>query len=491
MASKPSKKPTVAIAQRPGQNLLLIQTISDLLTRSGQRGKLGKQFGDKRDLYNVLGYTKTPTIHDYWNYFLREDICKRIVVAPATATWRCAPEIRDSENPDRETEFEKAWDELAKTLNVWSYFSRADKLAGIGYFGVMLLGLRGKLDAEVKPGTLKFKNGGRLLYLSTFSQRHASVAEYEESTISPRFGRPLYYEIDVSGDLNGVTRQKPTQRQSAKLNQSTVHWTRVLHFADGLLEDEVYGTPRLEAVFNRMYDLQKVVGGSGEMYWRGAYGGFALEAAENVASTFAGSGAIDEATVDEFAHGMRRWIDLEGYTMQRIEGQDVKPKEVFDTIISLVASATGIPQRILLGSERGELASSQDETNWKDLIEERREEYAEPLIRDFINRLILWGILPEPTDGNYEIDWPSLYTTSEKDESEIFRNYAEGISKIAPGGQAELIVTPKEIRTKFLKLEADPDESLEIDPLQTVGAEPQPPDDAGGPPPTAATDDQT
>ena len=469
MSKQPAKPKVVPIGNRGDQILLMIQAMADVLKRRGDfNGRLGRQYGDKRDLYNVLGYTRTPSVDDYWQYFLREDIAKRIISAPVTAIWRQPPEICETDNPDRETEFEKAWDTLVKTTNVWNRFARADRLAGVGHYGIMILGVKGSLNTEVKPGTLSAKKGGKLLFLSTYSQRHANVDEYEESTSSDRFGKPLFYKVDIRGDMmNAAERFKATKR-SANEDLQSVHWSRVLHFAEGLLEDEVHGTPRLEPVFNRLYDVQKIAGGSAEMYWRGAWGGFALETTKDAISGAALSGSIDKDIVDDYAHGMRRWLDLEGYTMKQIQGQDVKPKEVFEVLISLISSATSIPQRILLGSERGQLASVQDETNWKDFIEGRREDYAEPLVREFIDRLLGWGILPEPKRGDYDLEWPSLYTLTEKEKSEVFKNYADGISKVAPGGQVELIATPKEIRTQFLEFDADPEPGLEIDPATVI-----------------------
>ena len=467
MKNKRQPKPAANVKQFPGGQYTLAQmqvmanTVVEQLKRRGALGRLGKQFGDKRDLYNVLGYQPKITLDDYWNYFLREDIAKRIVAAPAKAVWRKPPAIHETDDPSRSTAFEKAWDALVQKHQVWSYFARTDKLSGIGNYGVMLMGLPGNLDEEVRAGR---GAGQKLLFLSSYSQRNARITDYDTNSQSPRFGRPLYYEIDIGGDLSGGDgRLSKFSRSLTSTQSQKVHYSRVLHFADELLEDETNGTPRLEAVFNRLYDLQKVVGGSAEGYWRGAYGGFSLETAKDAISASAAAGEVDPDMVDEWAHGMRRWIDLEGYSIKQIEGQDFKPKEVFEVIIACISSATGIPQRILLGSERGELASGQDETNWKDYVEERRHDFAEPLIRQFIDNFMLWGILPWV--GKYMVNWPSLYSKTDKEKSEEFKNYADGINKLAPGGQTELIATPKEIRTKWLDLEAEPEESLSIEPM--------------------------
>lgn len=480
MARKPSASSKAAAANAKvvanGLVFQMASTIAETMKRRGLgSGRLGKQYGDKRDLYNVLGYVRNPTVEDYWQMFLRQDIAKRIVKAPANATWRCPPMIQETDNPDRETAFEQAWDAVEKQLKVWSYFARADRLAGIGYYGVLLIGAPG----ELKTPVTQLKAAKDLLFLSAFSQRTARVKEFVTDTTDQRFGRPLNYEINLEGDMaSDAQRAAAVKKRSVlKTNDQVVDASRCMHFAEDLTEDEVHGTPRLEACFNRLFDVEKVAGGSAEMYWRGAYGGFALEVADDATSAFAGAGEIDQDVVDEFAHGMRRWIDLEGYKLHQIQGQDVSPAQVFQVLIQLISAATGQPQRILLGSERGELSSSQDETNWNKLIEDRQKEYATPIVREFIDRLIVWGVIPAPKAGDYEVVWPDLFAPTAKEKAEVFKSFAEGIAAVCPPGAPELVITPAEVRTRFLDLEATPEADMVIPAMDAPTAQAPPPVD--------------
>ena len=436
----------------------MMQTvIVDQLKRRGQLGRRGKQYGDKRDLYNVLGYIFNPLVEDYWQLFLRQDLAKRIVKAAPIATWRNPPVIQETANPTRETEFEKAVDTLIKRINLWSYFKRVDVLAGIGYYGVLLLGVnRGNLETQIQSGA--FRSPADLLFLSAFSQRHAQVKNYDDNPNSPNYGKPLSYTINMTGDIASQFGRTATAayRPAVSHPDQIVHASRVMHWAEDLTEDEVNGTPRLEPVLNRLFDIEKVAGGSAEMYWRGAYGGFALEVAEGATSAFAGAGEIDPNVVDEWAHGMRRWIDLEGYKLKEIQGRDVKPAEVFQVLVQLVSACTNIPQRILFGSERGSLASTEDEQHWNDFIVDRRTEYATPKVREFVDRMISWGVLPAPGD-RYEVVWPDVASPNEKDRAATFRDWALGIQAVSPAGAPDLVISPSEVRTKFLGLPATPE----------------------------------
>lgn len=104
--------------------------------------------------------------------------------------------------------------------------------------------------------------------------------------------------------------------------------------------------------------------------------------------------------------------------LKTLGGSVANPQGPFDVIMKLVSVASGIPLRILTGSERGELASSQDDGNWAGRIEERQIHYAEPVIlRPLVDRLISFGALPEPSDGEYEINWQSLSDPGERERA--------------------------------------------------------------------------
>lgn len=139
--------------------------------------------------------------------------------------------------------------------------------------------------------------------------------------------------------------------------------------------------------------------------------------------------------VDELNHGLRRFLQTRGMNVQDLGSEVVDPSGIFGIIIDMIAAATGIPQRILLGSERGELASSQDASNWAGRIADRRTNWAEPVIlRPLIQRLIDWGALPPPRNGEYFFRWQPLFEMSEIDKANIAQTWAS--ANQAMGGQA-------------------------------------------------------
>jgi hypothetical protein len=53
--------------------------------------------------------------------------------------------------------------------------------------------------------------------------------------------------------------------------------------------------------------------------------------------------------------------------------------------MALISAGTGIPQRVLMGSEQGKLAAKQDRANWDNRVTDRQTDFAGPLVlRPFV-----------------------------------------------------------------------------------------------------------
>lgn len=414
---------------------------NEIISRSFLADRLGKSYystsgsGAKRDLYKALGYILNPTFNDYYAKYKRGDIAKRIVDALPVATWRKKPFVNEPGSPGiNNTPFEKAWNDLVKRRNVWHYLSRIDKISGIGQFGVLFLGIGDGLLPEQPARKAK-----ELLYLRPYTQGAVTIEEWEENPKDPRFGQPKIYTIDIDSRIGSTSR-----------NVVRVHHSRIIHVADGLIDNDIYGSPRLEIVLNRLQDLDLLTGGSAEMFWRGAQPGYVFSAEPD--AQFGSQSLADlEDEIQDYLHDLRRYMRLQGIKVDALEQQVASPKDHVDVLLTVIAAAINIPKRILLGSERGELASSQDERAWLERIDERRVDQAEPMIlRPFIDRMIEFGILPQPVEP-YEVEWPPLVAMGQKEEVDIARVASEAIAKYAGTPGADMIVPVKVFLKKFLK----------------------------------------
>jgi hypothetical protein len=429
---------------------------SALSMRASVGARLGKSYPSassatfNRDIYEALGYNKTPSFNDYMAKYQRQDVARAIIDAPVRACWRKPPAVVETQEAD-ETLFEAAWDELCDRLGMWRLFARADRLAGIGTYAVLFLGFddSGNLETEVTGAK-------SLLYAAPYSQANAKIESYEDDTASPRYGKAASYKLNVKGAGGTSTTGK------------VVHWSRIVHVAEDMLEDEVEGQPKLQPVLNRLQDLDLVVGGSAEMFWRGAFPGYLFKADDG--ATFDGQTlAALEDELEEFMHDLKRYIRGQNIDVKALAQQIADPSSQASVFLDLISAATRIPKRILLGSERGELASSMDEKNWLDVVQARQREHCEPtIVRATVDRLIAAGVLQEPKRG-YSVVWPDLHVPGDKDRAEVGAVVAKALRDYVDANGAEMVVPPE----SFVRKLPFTDEEIEqiVAQLQEMGRE--------------------
>lgn len=401
----------------------LFAMASILASRANLASRLGMSFGEKRDIYEALGYPKSPGFDDYVACYKRQDVARAIIDAPVRACWRKKPRITESKEKD--TDFEKAWRSLVASKGIYHYLSRVDKMASIGCFAILFMGLDDGIDMGREA-----KSAKNLLYLMPYSQSNAIISTSETDKKNPRYGLPATYSLTMKAHTT-----------EGNLS-SSVHWSRVIHVAEDCLEDNVLGLPSLEPVLNRLIDLERVAGGSSEMFWRGAFPGYGFK---QDPGTSMGKQDLDDLKneIEDYMHKLQRYIRLRGISVENLAQQVSDPSNHVGILIDLIACAKRIPKRILMGSERGELASSQDERAWNDRIDERRREHCEPVIlRPFIDRLITVGVLPRPA-GGYAVEWPSLTITSAKENAEVAQQTSMALKNYVDAMGADQVVPPE------------------------------------------------
>jgi len=433
--SRNRRKPQTNAATKQDLN-----TMAGYLTeRIRLAGLAGKQFGGDRDLFQVLGYKRDLKPLDFLQMYYRNPIAQRVIDAFPAATWRGVPTITEDET-ELGTEFEKAIEDLVDKKRLWHYCERADKLSGLGRYSILILGVNDGSQMD-KP----LENANQLNWLMPVTEAYAEVSQWNDDPTDPRFGMPKLYNVTFGAEESSTQPQK----------MMNVHYTRVIHIAENTGQDDVYGIPRLEPVYNRIFDLQKVVGGSAEMFWLGARNGLAFEAESDAQLTPDDVDALED-DAQAYQHQLRRLLTSKGGKWRVLESQTPDPTGNYNVLISEVSGGKGIPQRILTGSEAGQLASSQDENNWLARINERRVNFVEPIIiRQTIDRLVSLGILPAPRTGSYLVTWPTFSGLSEVDQATIGEIKARALATYSNAIGADMIVPVEEFR-EILGLEPEP-----------------------------------
>lgn len=422
----------------------------------------------KRDIDAECGYPPEITIEDYRDMYDRFGIATRVVDLYPTESWMLGPEVFESEDMDDVTPFEQSWKDLAGQLRgqsfyegeegnpVWEYLQRVDQVSGIGTYGALLIGFDDvQTEADLqKPVEGLDKNGfnnspkpgsRKVLFLRAFDESLLQVVEYESDPTSRRFGMPKMYHITFNDPRDS------TDKTGVGLGSSTlvVHWTRVLHAADNLLSSECFGSPRQEPVFNHILDLKKLYGGSAEMYWKGAFPGLSIESHPQLG----GDVIIDKAAVreelDNYQNSLQRYLVMNGLSAKTIAPQVVDPTPQIKTYLEAICITLGVPMRIFLGSERGELSSSQDSKAWNNRLMGRQNGYITPrLISPFVDRLIFAGVLVPPTDG-YKVKWTDLNNLTDEQRATIAQKRVMSMAQYVSGG-VESIMSPLDFLTREL-----------------------------------------
>ena len=407
---------------------------------------LGYSHSGARDLYTVFGYPREISVNEIAALYRRDGIANRIVRSFPQATWREAPIFSDGQGSSHEegedfSAFSKSVNDLVEKFKVLHYLERADRLSGMTQYSILVLGFK---DGQ-KDLTQPLRKGNvKLTYIQPYSQLRAQIASWDTDPASERFGKPLIYNVS----------QESIVASNAPSKSFKVHWTRVIHIAEFCEEDDIMGTPRLQPIYNSLLDLQKVVGGSAETFWLCANRGIQFSMDEN---STADDGVLEKVKeqAEELANSQRRYMVTQGVTANVLGAESPDPGPNAEKLLDIIAGASGIPKRILIGSERGELSSAQDENNWSQRIKERRRNYGLPmLLKPFIEMMIATGNVSAP-QGKYTIEWDDSEALGPAIEADINLKKIQMIQGYVNSPGAEYILPPQTFAADYLG--ADPE----------------------------------
>lgn len=380
----------------------------------------------QRDLYKTFGYATDPSFEMRLAKYLRQDLAARVVDAPAAALWTNPPQVTSTDEA-----WNTSWNDLVARHDLWAILERLDKLAGIGRYAIMIIGFNDgqPLDKPIDKRRLA-NNVEKILYLQPYSEQSARIETYNQNTKSENFNKPETYIIQP--DLEKALGFDKTARdKKSSLGSFRVHASRVLHIAENTLENDVFGSPRLERVYNLLDDLLKVVGGSAETYWLTSNRGMHVDIDKDM-NIDPQDGKDLSAEIDEYANGLRRFIRTRGVKVNNLGGDVSDPKPTYGVLIASLSGATGIPQRILIGSEAGQLASAQDRANWADRIDERRAGFANPMVlHKLIKLLTAARYLQAKRETAITIAWPTAFKLSPLEAAQTSAQHARSATNFA------------------------------------------------------------
>jgi hypothetical protein len=439
-------------------NMLLNEAVGRQLTTNlnfNRADFLKGLLDPRRDIDDECGFPKDPVrLEVYQRLFDRHPIANRYVSIMDDECWQETPEVYETEDPDKVTEFEDRFDHLGDNLlnelhatgaeenfyedqescsnPVYSFLKRWGVEAGIGEYGVMFLGFNDKKSSLQQP--LKRGSADKLLFIRVFSQSEAQVQTWDQDPESPRYGRPLTYSLDL------IAHQTVTSITGSRSYGSLdgVHYSRVLHLTKDPGSDNYLSRPLLRPVLNDILSLSKPLYGSGEGYWRSGLPTFLAKTDPKLGGSVRINRARIRDQIEQWTNTLQKSLIANGWSLEAISGQVQDPSAFIDKHIESICIKGAYPKRVFLGSERGELASSDDAKKW----EARKREYRKNLITPkqivpFTNRCIYAGVLPAPK--SYYASWTTDEHLTDAEKADIFVKKMQGLSAAVSGGVTTFI----------------------------------------------------
>lgn len=416
--------------------------INDDMTIAGLTSRLmftrsGLDWLTRRDLENQCHFILKPTVLDYKKYFDFDGATTRAISVFSDECWAEPPEIYETVKP-YSTSFEKRYQEIEEDFALTSYFHKVDVKSGIGHFGGLLFGINDGKDPTEPVDTMDpisgipydgIKKDYDLLYIRALDETELKIMKLNTDPTSPRFGKPELYRVLLYNpmDVNYTT-----------INYLNVHWTRIVHIPSdsvGGVAAEIYANPRVQNVFQYLQSARKVIHSSAEMFYKGAFPGYALKSIPD--PTGMTSVNLDKESLSkemyDYQNDLKRYIALQDMEIEPLTPQIATATAHLEDQLKMVASVLGVPYRIYMGSESGHLASSQDKTTWNGRVSGRQRNRCNPVIvKQSIKRLQDLCVMPRTK--KFYSDWNDLNNLTDMDKADIALKRSQAMMAYIKGG---------------------------------------------------------
>lgn len=283
------------------------------------------------------------------------------------------------------------------------------------------------------PELMEQTQGRKLGYVNAFSEAMVRPNRFETNKESPRFLRPVSYQITFQDPKN------PIWGVGVPMSTQQVHWTRVQHICDTVdhySNGVVFGTPRCQPVLNNVMALAKLYHGGPEGFWKYALPYLFLTTHPQLG----GDVEIDDEglrdMIEEMMNGLQKAGILTGMDAKMVGGNFADPTAQIAVHLEAIAMKKRMPVRILKGSERGELSSAQDDDAWDDQVVRYQTGWVtNNVVRPCTNLLCAYGVVPMPeTPSALKVAWPDVTSMSAEAKTQVAQVRMTALSTYLNGG---------------------------------------------------------
>jgi len=350
----------------------------------------------KHNFTKDFGYPDEVTFASAYEMYCRNGLARAGCRKTAEKTWRDMPKvvIGDNEGAEQPKELTQAF----RRLRFWQCVSRADLRSIVGGYSGLILRI-----ADDQMFDRPVENAGGLDGLVEIIPAWAGqlqVSEWNEDQLSEGYGRPKMYQFNESA----VGEQK--RPRSFHLHPDRV----VIWSEDGTVD----ARSALEPGYNALLDMEKISGAGGEGFWKNAKSAPVLEVSPEARLTEMAKamGTSEDKLVDAMNDQVEDWqkgfdqlLMLQGIEAKTLGVTLPSPEHFFAVSLQFFAASMSIPLKIVVGSQTGERASTEDAKEWSQTIMARRESETIPNTLEVLSHFQRIGLLSE---ADWNVRWSDL-----------------------------------------------------------------------------------
>ena len=402
--------------------------LTDAIRNRGTTG--GYDHSDElHNIYSEFGYPQELEFFNLWNMYRRFGTAKAVVNKPVELCWSTSPNI-ESESDD----FNSAFEIMSERISLWNRLQGLDKRQRVGRYAGLFMRIRdGKAPSE--PISTSMTGEAALFDIMPLYESQLYVNEVYNDKMAENYGQPKMYQFrsGVEGDRDN--------KSNANFD---IHPDRIVIAAEGSDNNSIYGISSLEALWNSLLDLRKIIGSGGEGFYKNLSQTVIFEMTnEKIATANAALlEGISEQYDDINKNRFRRAMLSPGLKPHTLSADIQDPKEFFMAAINDIAAGAGIPAAILIGEQTGKLASEKDNQAYNVNMQSRRVNYLSEGIRKVIDWCMRYGILPA---AKYDVVWDDLLAPSSSEKLTSSKTMAEA-NKLSFDSGGNQIFSEEEIR---------------------------------------------
>ncbi|MEJ2800625.1 anti-CBASS Acb1 family protein [Comamonadaceae bacterium PP-2] len=353
--------------------------------------------------------------------------------------WQKVPRIK-SPVSDKESAWEKKTTNVLRSINGWAKLRDLDRRNLVGRYAALIYRV-GDGKALSEP----MARATRLVDLIPIYESQIKVTKWHSDAAAENYGTPAMFQYRRMA-LPGVdTQGRPEE-------WADVHPTRVQILAEGSVGDFFEGVPLLRAGFNRLVDLDKIAGGSGESYLKNSARTIVFKYDANTAvQAIPGPDGQESQSVrgahEAQARALNRSTDasivMQGGDATTLQTTISDPTGPWTVAANEFAASVRIPFTILFGQQTGRLASDEDKSDFANRCASRQEVELTPMLEELVRRLQAAGLIDA---GEFEVEWPPVNAPSEKDKAELLGKMTAAMQQAFQAGLTEPLFDANELR---------------------------------------------